>query len=47
MIRAARHFLRYRGEGGECRFDVMSVDLSQAPAVVEHWSDAFTLDTNR
>lgn len=47
MIRAARHFLRYRGAGGECRFDVISVDLSQDPAIVEHWSDAFTLDTNR
>jgi ribonuclease HII len=44
LIRVARHFLRFRTRDGECRFDVVSVDLSQAADSVEHWTDAFTVD---
>ncbi len=44
LIRTARHFLRYRTEGEECRFDVISVDLSQGPESIEHWIDAFTAE---
>ena len=44
VIRAARHFLRFRTHATQSRFDVISVDLSSAAAAVEHWTDAFTAD---
>lgn len=45
MIRAATHFLRFRTTDGDSRFDVLSIDLSRPSGDVEHWVDAFTIDT--